>query len=258
MRSTIVKLVYLLTAGMVAAVLYLMFFGAGHAITPPLKDAKVKLSDKASLQRGAAAFRDYCFSCHGLSAVRYNQLSKIGLSDDAIKQYMLPTPTTKIGDLMVVGMNAADAKKWFGVTPPDLSLMASAKGEDYIFSYLNGFYKDDQRVTGWNNTYFPNAGMPHVLWEEQGTLVPIMEDKPDPADHTKMIPTIVDFTKATAGKKDEAQYEQMTRDITNFLFWAAEPDRQSRHILGYIVMAFLFLLAFLAYRLSKNYWKDIH
>ena len=86
MRSLIVKLVYLLTACMAAATLYLMFFGAGHSTTPALKDAKVNLSDKASLQRGAAAYRDYCFSCHGLSAVRYNQLTKIGLSEDNIKQ----------------------------------------------------------------------------------------------------------------------------------------------------------------------------
>ncbi|MBS1173890.1 MAG: petC [Burkholderiaceae bacterium] len=257
MRANIVKLVYLVTACMVAGVLYLMSFGAAHSTTPPLKSAKVNLSDKASLQRGAAAFRDYCFNCHGLSAVRYNQLTKIGLSEDNIKQYMLTT-TTKPGDMMTVGMNAADAKKWFGVAPPDLSLMASAKGTDYIFSYLNDFYRDETRPTGWNNRYWPNAAMPHVLWEEQGTMVPIMEDKPDPADHTKMVPTIVGFNKATAGKRDEAGYEQLTNDITNFLFWASEPDRQSRHFLGYIVLAFLLLLAFLASKLSKNYWKDIH
>ena len=256
MRSLIVKLVYLLTACMAAATLYLMFFGAGHSTTPALKDAKVNLSDKASLQRGAAAYRDYCFSCHGLSAVRYNQLTKIGLSEDNIKQYMLTT-TTKPGDMMTIGMTAADAKKWFGVTPPDLSLITSAKGEDYVFSYLNGFYKDETRVTGWNNLYFPNVGMPHALWEEQGIRVPTYEDKPDPADHTKMIPTITGFVKATAGKKDEAEYEQMTRDITNFLYWAAEPDRSSRHMIGYFMMTLLFVLAFLARKLSKNYWKDI-
>ena len=256
MRSLIVKLVYLLTAGMLAATLYLMFFGAGHGTTPPLKNAKVNLSDEKSLQRGAAAFRDYCFNCHGLSAVRYNQLTKLGLSEDNIKQYMLTT-TTKPGDMMVVGMNTADAKRWFGVAPPDLSLITSAKGEDYVFSYLNGFYKDETRETGWNNVYFPNVGMPHALWEEQGTLIPTYEDKPDPADHSKMVPTITGYVKATAGKKEEAEYEQMTRDITNFLYWAAEPDRSSRHMIGYFVMAFLLLLIFLAKKLSNNYWKDI-
>lgn len=254
MRANIVKLVYFLTACMVAGVLYLMFFGAAH--TQPLKQAKVNLSDKASLQRGAAAFRDYCYSCHGLSAVRYNQLTKIGLSEDNIKQYML-TNTTKPGDMMVVAMNSADAKKWFGVTPPDLSLMTSAKGEDYVYSYLNGFYKDETRPTGWNNLYLVNAAMPHALWEEQGTMVPVYENKPDHADHTKMVPTLTGFTQATAGKKDEAQYQQLTNDITNFLFWASEPDRQSRHNLGYVILAFLGLFAFLTYKLNKNYWKDI-
>ncbi len=255
MRANIVKLVYFLTACMVAGVLYLMFFGAGHG-TAPLKHAKVNLSDKASLQRGAAAFRDYCFNCHGLSAVRYNQLTKIGLSDDNIKQYMLTT-TTKPGDMMTVGLNAADAKRWFGVTPPDLSLMTSAKGEDYVFSYLNGFYRDETRPTGWNNTYLLNAAMPHALWEEQGTMVPVMEDKTDHATG-KTVPTVTGFTKATAGKKDDAQYEQLTNDITNFLFWASEPDRQSRHLIGYFILALLFVFAFLTYKLNKNYWKDIH
>ena len=256
MRSLIVKLVYLLTAGMLVATLWLMFFGGAHSATPPLKNAKVNLSDTGSLQRGAAAFRDYCFNCHGLSAVRYNQLSKLGLSDENIAQYMLTT-STKPGDMMAVGMKAADAKKWFGVTPPDLSVITSAKGEDYVFSYLNGFYKDETRDVGWNNLYFPNAGMPHALWEEQGTLVPVYEDRPDPTDHTKTIPTVVDFVKSTAGKKDEVEYEQMTRDITNFLYWAAEPDRSTRHWIGYASMIFLLFLTFLSYKLSKNYWKDV-
>ena len=123
--------------------------------------------------------------------------------------------------------------------PPDLSLITSAKGEDYVFSLPQWFYKDETRVTGWNNLYFPNVGMPHALWEEQGIRVPTYEDKPDPADHTKMIPTITGFVKATAGKKDEAEYEVMTRDITNFLYWAAEPDRSSRHMIGYFMMAFV-------------------
>ena len=258
MRANIVKLVYLVTACMVAGVLYLMTFGGAHTTTPPLKSAKVNLSDKESLQRGAAAFRDYCFSCHGLSAVRFNQLEKLDISPDQIKTFMLTRSDAKIGDMMTVGMNSADASKWLGVAPPDLSLMASAKGEDYIFSYLNDFYRDETRPTGWNNRYWPNTAMPHVLWEEQGTMVPVYKDLPDPADHSKMIPTIVDFSQVTAGKKNEAEYAQLTHDITNFLFWAAEPDRQSRHLIGYFILALLAVLAFLASKLSKNYWKDIH
>lgn len=257
MRANIVKLVYLLTAGMVAAMVYLMLFSGEHG-TAPLKKANVNLSDKASLQRGAAAFRDYCFNCHGLSAVRYNQLAKIGLSEDDIKQYMLPSKTTKVGDMMVIGMNAADAKKWFGATPPDLSLMASAKGTDYIYSYLNGFYKDDARPTGWNNLYLPNAAMPNVLWEEQGTLVPTYEEKPNPHEGGKVEKTISGYVKATAGKRDEEQYARLTNDITNFLYWAAEPDRSSRHWIGIFVLAFLVVLLLLARALSKNYWKDVH
>lgn len=255
-RKMAVRSVYGMAATLLLGVGYLMATSS-HGGPVPLMHAKVNLSDEKSLQRGAAAFRDYCFSCHGLSAVRYNQLEKLGLSEENIKTYMLTT-TTKTGDMMMVGMNAADAKKWFGVTPPDLSLMTSAKGADYVYSYLNGFYKDDTRPTGWNNMYLLNAAMPHVLYEEQGVMQPKMSKVADHKDHSKMVDVLTGVIRVSEGKKDDAAYQQMTNDITNFLYWAAEPDRKSRHMIGYIVLAFLFVFSFLTYRLNKNYWKDIH
>ena len=76
--------------------------------------------------------------------------------------------------MMHVAMTAR-TPKWFGTTPPDLSVIARAKsvnagpsGSDYIYTYLRTFYRDTSRATGWNNLVFPAVGMPHALWERQG------------------------------------------------------------------------------------------
>ena len=80
--------------------------------------------------------------------MRYNKLRDIGLTDQQIKESLLFTGE-KVGDMMHVAMTAKDAKKWFGTTPPDLSVIARAKsvnagpsGSDYIYTYLRTFYRD--------------------------------------------------------------------------------------------------------------------
>ena len=251
-RQTFVNLIRALVASLVAGVA-LIIFGGGHGGVPT-KSVKVDVTDRASLQHGAAVFRDYCLSCHGLSMVRYNQLTKLGISEDDIKAKMLTT-TDKIGDTMQVAMNSADAKRWLGVAPPDLSLMANAKGADYIYSYLTGFYKDDARETGWNNLYLVNAAMPHVLWQEEGIKTAKFEEKDE---HGAKVKEFVGFEMVQPGKQDAETFDKTARDVTNFLVWAAEPDQTKRKYIGFGVMAFLLLLAFVANKLSKNYWKDIH
>lgn len=249
------KLVFLLKALMASLVVGvgIIMMGGSHGGVPT-KSANVDVTDRASLQHGAAVFRDYCLSCHGLSMVRYNQLTKLGISEDDIKAKMLTT-TDKIGDTMQVAMNPADAKRWLGVAPPDLSLMASAKGADYIYSYLTGFYKDDTRETGWNNLYLPNAAMPHVLWQEEGikTAKFIEVDQ-----HGTKVQEFEAFEMVQPGKQDPETYDKTARDVTNFLVWASEPDQTQRKYIGFGVLAFLLLLTFVANKLSKNYWKDIH
>lgn len=254
LRKMLVRSFYALFVTISVATLFLMF-NSNHT-SHPEKRAHIDVTDKASLQRGAATFRDYCLSCHGLSMVRYNQLSKIGLSKEDIEQSMLTT-ADKIGDTMQVAMRRDDAKKWFGVAPPDLSLEAAAKKPDWIYSYLIGFYRDDTRPTGWNNIYFENVGMPHALWQEEGTKEAIFEETPDHKDPTKIVKKFKGFTVAEGGKLDAEAFERKANDVTNFLVWASEPDQHSRKMIGLGVLAFLLLLSFLAWKLNKNYWKDI-
>lgn len=254
-RKTILGALYGLFAVASAGIIFLMFFG-GHGGVEN-KKARIDVTDKVSLQRGAAVFRDYCLSCHGLSMVRYNQLTKLGMTEDDIRLNMLTT-ADKIGETMQVAMKREDAKKWLGVAPPDLSLEAAAKKPDWIYSYITGFYKDDNRPTGWNNIYFENVGMPHALWVEEGVKEAIFADEPDHNDPSKMVKTFKGFTEAKGGKMDAETFDRTANDVTNFLVWASEPDQTSRKMIGFGVFASLFVLLIFARRLSKNYWKDIH
>src|SRR4051812_11026194 len=155
-------------------------------------DRAPELTDIASLQSGAKLFVNYCLNCHSASAMRYNRLRDLGLTEDQIKNNLLFTGE-KVGDLMKTTMLPQDAKAWFGAVPPDLSVIARAKasdagsGPDWIYTYLRTYYKDDTRPTGWNNMVFPNVGMPHVLWELQGIRAPKFAEEKDPHEEGKTI-----------------------------------------------------------------------
>ena len=149
---------------------------------------------------------------------------------------------------MTVAMPKADAKLWFGATPPDLSVEARARGADWLYSYLRGFYRDSSRPTGWNNVVFDKVGMPHVLWQLQGQQVL----KEDEEHHSHQL--VLD----KPGTLSPAQYDLMVADLVNYLVFMAEPYKQQDQRLGILVLLFLGLLLVLTYALKKEFWKDIH
>jgi ubiquinol-cytochrome c reductase cytochrome c1 subunit len=232
----------LLTALLVAPAIALASGAAVH-----LDKAPEVQRDNAALQSGAKTFVNYCMNCHGMSFVRYNRLTELGLSEQQIKDHLLFT-ADKIGQPMRIAARSAEQKSWFGATPPDLSLVARARasgdgsGADWLYTYLRSFYKDDKRPTGWNNTLFENVGMPHVLWQLQGTQ--IMN-----SDHQLEL--------ATPGTQTPAEYDKTIADLVGFMVWAAEPEAGFRKQLGFGVLAFLLVLFGFAYKMKKNYWKDI-
>ena len=144
-----------------------------------LDKAPDRSGDHAALQRGAKTFVNYCLNCHSASYMRYNRLTDLGLSDGQIKDNLLFT-ADKVGELMKVGLQRADGRVFFGAAPPDLTVIARARsseagsGADWLYTYLRGFYRDSERPTGWNNTVFPNVGMPHVFWELHPRMVPLL------------------------------------------------------------------------------------
>ncbi|MDR1661591.1 MAG: cytochrome c1 [Azoarcus sp.] len=213
-------------------------------------------TNQENLQSGARLFVNYCLNCHGASAVRYNQLRKIGLDEKTITDNLLFT-AEKTGDLMTIAMTREDAEAWFGTAPPDLSLIARAKasgvgsGADYLYTYLRSFYRDSARPTGWNNTTFANVGMPHALWDLQG--VQTLEETLDENGHK-----IQKLVLSKPGSMSKETYDQAVADLVSFLVWMGEPDAESSKTIGIFVLVFLAGLYVLTHALGKNYWKDIH
>lgn len=227
-----------------------------------LDQAPERTKDVAALQNGAKLFVNYCLNCHSASAMRYNRMRDLGLTEDQIKNNLL-FASDKVGDLMKVTMAPADAKEWFGAAPPDLSVISRAKssergsGPDYIYTYLRTYYKDDTRPTGWNNLVYPNVAMPHVLWELQGVRTAKFVEEKDPHDAGKTIHAFEKFEVVKPGKMTQLEYDTATADIVGFMAWMAEPAAAKRKQLGVWVLLFLSVLTFLAWRLNASFWKEV-
>lgn len=254
-----------------------------------LEQAPNRINNMASLQNGAKLFVNYCLSCHSAVSMRYNKLTEIGLTDDEIKKNLLFT-TDKIGDLMQIAMTPTDAKRWFGVTPPDLSVIARAKsttmgpsGVDYVYTFLRTFYRDTSKKSGWDNAVYPNVAMPNVLWQLQGpvdqthTTIRRAEDN-GKAQWTRSVttfdsqgyaqtkaeelknyrgPTVDKIAFKPVNAIQAATFDNDVADLSNFLGWMAEPQQQLRKQMGVWVLLFLGLFLLVTIRLNSVYWKDV-
>ncbi|CAG1000111.1 ubiquinol-cytochrome c reductase cytochrome c1 subunit [Methylophilaceae bacterium] len=220
----------------------------------PLDKAPINLNNHESLQRGARLFVNYCLNCHSANYMRYNRLADIGLTDEQIKSNLL-FASEKVGDTMKVSMPKLDAKQWFGVVPPDLSVEARARTADWLYTYLRGFYRDDSRPTGWNNVAFPNVGMPHILWDLQGQQVLKAEEHVDAHGVKAEVHKLV---LDQPGSMSPAEYDVAIADLVNYMVYMAEPAQIKRQQLGLFVLLFLGLLFVVSYYLKKEFWKDVH
>ena len=219
----------------------------------PVQQAGNDLSDRASLQRGAKLYMNYCSSCHSLKFLRYSRMAEdLGLTEEEVMGNLNFTGA-KFGEHIQVTMRNADGEAWFGKMPPDLSLISRVRGSDWIYTYLKSFYLDESRPLGWNNQLFPNASMPNPLWELQG-LQHAEFGEPDAAGTRHPERLVV----TSAGRQSAADFDQSVRDITNFLEYAGEPAALKRQALGVWVILFLVALTFLAYLLKQEYWTDVH
>lgn len=227
-----------------------------------LDTAPIKQTDVVSLQSGARTFANYCLNCHSASLMRWNRLTELGLTEAQIKDNLMFSGD-KVGELMSVAMSTKDAQKWFGAAPPDLSVIARARGADWLYSYLRGFYRDPARPTGWNNTVYENVGMPNPLWQLQGERVRVEQAvKGDDArggegGHGDPIKA-VRYEMVTPGSLTPVQYDETVRDLVNFLVYVGEPAATSRKQIGIFVLLFLLALWPLVYLLKREYWKDVH
>jgi ubiquinol-cytochrome c reductase cytochrome c1 subunit len=213
------------------------------------------IGDTGSLQRGARDFMSYCSGCHSLNYLRYNRLA----ADLKIPESELAANLMFTSDKAFETINSAmpkDSEGWFGKQPPDLSLIARARGTDYLYSYLKGFYVDATRPWGVNNLYLPSVAMPDVLAQLHGLQKPVFKNEPDDAGSARMV--LVGVDAMTPGALKPEEYDQFVRDIVNFLDYAGEPVKDKRQSMGVFVTLFLLVFFVFAYLLKKEYWKDVH
>jgi len=223
------------------ALIPMLATAAGPAVQ--LDEAGNDLADKESLKRGFKTYINYCLGCHTLKYQRYNRtFADLGISEEEGKAEWMYTGE-KVGDHITNTMPAKEAAKWFGSAPPDLTLEARLRSPDWIYTYLRSFYVDENRPFGTNNKIFKDVGMPHVLQGMQG--VRTMDEHGN-------------LTAAKGGTMSEQDYDDVVRDLTNFLEYVGEPNKLERERTGYWVIGFLVIFFIFSYLLKKEYWRDVH
>ncbi|MCB1863922.1 MAG: cytochrome c1 [Chromatiales bacterium] len=231
---------------------------SGHG--PKLDHANIDPSDVGSLQRGAKYFVNYCLGCHQAAYLRYEHIARdLELTHDLVKDNLMFTGI-KIGDTLTNALPAAEAREWFGNVPPDLSLIARARGVDWLYTYLRTFYLDESRVPiGVNNLVFPGVGMPHVLADLQGLQKAVFVDEERKVDgETHTYKKFDRFEIVEPGSMSADEYDTAVRDLVNFMAYMGEPAEIERLHMGKWVIGFLILFGLLAYALKKEYWRDLH
>ncbi len=242
------KLLVLLAALVPAAA-----FSAGGEVA--LDHVSVDASNKPALQRGARNFVNYCLGCHSAKYVRYNRVAAdLGISEQQMIDNLMFTGERPY-DTMRIGIDPDQAKRWFGVLPPDLSLIARARGTDYLYTFLRSFYADPSKPTGVNNIVLPGTAMPHVLWNLQGVQQAVWEGHPDAQGNVQK--HFKEFELTTPGSMTPEEFDSFVRDTVTFLEYIGEPARLQRESLGFPVLAFLAFFTLLAWALKKEYWKDV-
>src|SRR3984885_1436455 len=215
------------------------------------------VEDRASLQRGARNFMNYCNGCHALKYMRYQRMADDMQIPTAVLTANLVAPGSTNLDYISTSMPADDAANWFGKTPPDLSLIARSRSPDYLYRFLKTFYSDPSRSTRSDNLAYPTTAMPAVLSELEGVKAAVYRDVNSTAggapekvfDH---------FESIAPGALTPEQFDGFVRDTVNFLDYVGDPAQVERRSIGLWVVLFLLLLSAFALALKKEYWKDVH
>lgn len=211
--------------------------------------------DRQSIQRGFQVYKEVCSACHGLKRVAFRNLQDVGFSEAEVKAlaagYTIQDGPNDLGDMFDRPGRASDhfpspfaneqaaRSANNGAYPPDLSLIVKARhdGANYLYSLLTGYGEPPADFTlneGMHyNPYFPGAQIA----------------MPQPIASDGQV-TYEDGTSATV--------DQMSRDVVNFLQWAAEPEMEQRKMMGIKVMIFLGIMSVLFFFAKRRVWQNIH
>jgi ubiquinol-cytochrome c reductase cytochrome c1 subunit len=212
--------------------------------------------DRGSLQRGYQVYSEVCASCHSMKYVSFRNLAEPGgpeFSEEQVKVIaanfevidgpdndgeMFERPA-KLSDKFVKpyeNVKAAQAANG-GAYPPDMSVLAKARsgGVDYIYSILLGYEDPPSGVTLEEGVHY-NKYM-------YGNNIKMAKPLSD---------NLIEYSDGTI-----ASEEQMAKDVTTFLMWAAEPHLESRHAMGFKAIIYLIILTILVYLSMKKVWSRI-
>ncbi len=224
------------------AVVFILYTSATFAAGPTpvkLEHVHINTQDRASLLRGAQFFANNCMACHTMKYLQHNKLAaKAGITLDK--------------------MPLKNKEWWLGVVPPDLTLITTQYGPDWVFTYLHTFYQDPSRPTGYNNLLVKNVNMMNILAAYQGQQV-LTKQGAFMLTHPnhKKVPYYSMLRLAQAGSMSPEQFDQTMTDLVNFLVYASEPAKVQRERMGWWVLLFLAVLFVLAWLLKRAYWKNI-
>jgi ubiquinol-cytochrome c reductase cytochrome c1 subunit len=212
--------------------------------------------DRSALQRGYQVYTEVCSSCHSMKYVSYRNLSEKGgpeFSEDAVKAIAASfevndgpnsdgemfTRPGKPSDKFVMpydNVKAAEAANG-GAYPPDMSVLVKARGGgvDYIYSLLQGYEDAPNGMTLDEGVHYNK----YMYGNKIKMSAPLSEG-------------IVEYGDGT-----NATVEQMSKDVTTFLMWAAEPHLESRHQMGFKAIVYLIILTILVYFSMKKIWSRV-
>lgn len=233
--------------------------GAGHGSGVNWQDWRAgnDVENTASLQRGASNYVNYCLGCHSLKYMRWSRLGEdLEIAPQLLQETLLPSGA-RATDYITSSFPAADAEAWFGRAPPDLSLVARARGTDWVFQFLKGFIADPSKATGTNNLVLDGASMPAVLSGLEGVKSAVLAGHGAAGGHGAG-PAVESFEYLSRGSMTPEQFDGFVRDTVNFLDYVGDPSQVVRRSIGLWVVLFLLLFTGFAWLLKKEYWKDVH
>jgi|TARA_A100001015_G_C14868979_1_gene663549 ubiquinol-cytochrome c reductase cytochrome c1 subunit len=212
--------------------------------------------DRGALQRGYQVYTEVCSSCHSMKYLSYRNLAEKGGPEFTVEQAkviaasfeVIDGPNSdgemftrpgKLSDKFVMpyeNVKAAQAANG-GAYPPDMSVLAKARGDgvDYIYSLLQG-YEDPPADMILDDGVYYNKYM-------YGNKIKMSNQLSD---------GLVEYSDGT-----KATVEQMSKDVTTFLMWSAEPHLESRHQMGFKAIVYLIILTILVYFSMKKIWSRI-
>ena len=251
--STIVATIVLVTIIATTSV-----FAAGNTVKPDKQTWSFSglfgTFDRGALQRGFQVYNEVCAACHSARLLYYRNLKEIGFSEAQVKTIAASKEVTdgpnaegemfqrpaRLSDRLVKPFPNDEAARAGnnGALPPDLTLMTKARvgGADYLHALLVGYKPAPKNIKlgegMYYNLYFPG--------QQIAMPPPLVEGGVEYADKTK------------------STVDQMSRDLTTFLTWAAEPELEWRKRMGVKVILFLLILTGMLYGIKRKVWSDLH